>query len=93
MTGQAAKRIRYAPETAIVEVAIVVSDRVRDATSLAHPVFRAGEPIASTEERLAVSLLRANERFRRAASRYLDYVDGLVRENDPTPDPRQIEMF
>ena len=87
------RHLRYAPEIAVVEIAMLMLDHLRVAVIAAHPRLSVDAPPASREERLAVTLLRAVERFLRAARRYVAYVCELALVEPYAGAAHQLEMF
>jgi hypothetical protein len=86
-------RLHYAPETAVVDIALGIVALVRDAILAAHVGLLDEQPPASRERRLAIAVLRAAHRLERDGRRYLDYTEELAAPTHEPSDPRQVEMF
>lgn len=86
-------RLRYAPDTAVVDIALGIVALVRESILAAHVGLLDDHPPPSHERRLAVAVLRAADRLVRDGRRYLDYTEDLAAPSVDTSDRRQLEMF
>jgi hypothetical protein len=86
-------RLRYAPETAVVDIALGIVALVRESILAAHVGLLDDRPPASRERRLALAVLRAADRLARDGHRYLEYTRELASPPVDMSDPRQVEMF
>lgn len=86
-------RLRYAPETAVLDSALAIVPLVRQAFLAAHGGLLDEHPPASRERRLAIAVLRAADRLARDGHRYLQYTQDLAATPIRPADPRQVEMF
>jgi len=87
------ERLRYAPETATVELILDISKLVRDVILAVHPGLLEEPPSASSERLHALALLRACERIERDGGRYLEATQSLASSAFARTEPRQTEMF
>lgn len=71
-------RLRYAPETAVLDIALGIVPLVRESILAAHGGLLDEHPPASHERRLAIAVLRAADRLDRDGRRYLDYAEELA---------------
>lgn len=86
-------RLRYAPDTAVVEIALGIVELLGDVLLAVHGGLIDELPPASHERRLALRLVRAAERLTRDGHRYLDYTREIASPTAASTESRQLQMF
>ena len=87
MTNAALRRLRYAPEAAIVAATIEVAALLRLSLVAAHQRLLEERPPPSRERRLALALVRDIDALLRDGARYYDYVASLAELQPPVSTP------
>jgi hypothetical protein len=84
-------RLRYAPETAVVDIALGILALLRESLLAAHPGLLDEHPPASRERRLAITLLRSVDRLARDSRRYLHHTGALAAPRVQIP--HRLDIF
>ncbi|MCA9535079.1 MAG: hypothetical protein KC593_15410 [Myxococcales bacterium] len=87
MNHAALRRLRYAPEAAIVAATIEVAALLRLSLVAAHQRLLEEHPPPSRERRLALALVRDIDALLRDGARYYDYVAALADVDPPQRTP------